>query len=158
MNLLLLFVVLNIVNVVLQTIRSLATVKCGKAVAAVVNAVAYGLYTVVIVYTACDLPLWEKVAVVGGSNLIGVYVVKALEERAQKDKIWLISAVLHNGNKCYSLMAELIEMDIDFTTYAVGDYVKFEIFSKTQDESRRIKKILDLNNAKYFATETKALS
>lgn len=158
MNLLLLFIILNIVNVVLQTVRSLATVKCGKAVAAIVNAVAYGLYTVVIVYTACDLPLWEKVAIVGGSNLIGVYVVKALEERAQKDKIWLISAVLRNGSKCYRLMNELSEIGLDFTTYVVGDYVKFEIFSKTQDESRRIKKILDLNNAKYFATETKALS
>ena len=45
MNLLLVFIILNIINVVLQTVKSLATVKCGKGVAAIVNALAYGLYT-----------------------------------------------------------------------------------------------------------------
>ena len=48
-ELLIIFIVLNIVNVVIQTVKSLATVKCGKTVAAIVNAVAYGLYTVVVV-------------------------------------------------------------------------------------------------------------
>ena len=57
-ELLIIFIALNIVNVIIQTVKSLATVKCGKTVAAVVNAVAYGLYTVVVVYTVCDLPLW----------------------------------------------------------------------------------------------------
>ena len=56
-KLLILFIALNIVNVIIQTVKSLATVKCGKTVAAIVNAVAYGLYTVVVVYTVCDLPL-----------------------------------------------------------------------------------------------------
>ena len=56
-ELLIIFIVLNIVNVIIQTVKSLATVKCGKTVAAIVNAVAYGLYTVVVVYTVCDLPL-----------------------------------------------------------------------------------------------------
>ena len=45
MKLLILFIVMNIANVVIQTIKSLATVKCGKWGAAIVNAVAYGLYT-----------------------------------------------------------------------------------------------------------------
>ena len=80
------FVILNIINVIIQTIKSLATVKCGKIVASIVNAVAYGLYTVVVVYTVCDLPLWLKVVVVGVANLIGVYVVKLIEEKSRKDK------------------------------------------------------------------------
>ena len=42
-NLLWLFVGLNVVNVIIQTVKSLATVKCGKTVAAMVNALAYGL-------------------------------------------------------------------------------------------------------------------
>ena len=54
-DLLILFVVLNVTNVIIQTIKSLATVKCGKTVAALVNAVAYGLYTVVTIYMLCDL-------------------------------------------------------------------------------------------------------
>ena len=85
-ELLIVFIVLNIVNVVIQTVKSLATVKCGKTVAAIVNAVAYGLYTVVVVYTVCDLPLWLKVVVVGVANLIGVYVVKYFEEKGLSKK------------------------------------------------------------------------
>ena len=49
-KLLLVFILLNIANVIIQTIKSIATVKCGKGVAAVVNAVAFGLYTIVTVY------------------------------------------------------------------------------------------------------------
>ena len=54
MNLLIMFIVLSIVNVILQTVKSICTVKCGKGVAALVNAIAFGLYTVVIVYTNAD--------------------------------------------------------------------------------------------------------
>ena len=45
MKLLILFIVMNVLNVVIQTVKSIATIKCGKTVAAIVNAVAYGLYT-----------------------------------------------------------------------------------------------------------------
>ena len=70
-QLLITFIIFNIINVIIQTVKSLATIKCGKTVAAVVNAIAYGLYTYIVVLTVCDLPLWLKVAVVGGANLIG---------------------------------------------------------------------------------------
>ena len=87
MNLLLLFITLNILNVVIQTIKSLATVKAGKTVAALINALAYGLYTIVLVYMSCDLSLVAKVAVVATANLIGVYIVKLLEEKNAKRQI-----------------------------------------------------------------------
>ena len=87
MNLFWLFVVLNVVNVVIQTIKSLATVKCGKGLAAIINALAYGFYTIVVVYMVCELPLWLKVVVVGLCNLVGVFAVKWGEELARKDKL-----------------------------------------------------------------------
>jgi hypothetical protein len=59
-ELLITFTVLNIINVIIQTVKSIATVKCGKVAASVVNAVAYGLYTIVVVYTMADLPLMMK--------------------------------------------------------------------------------------------------
>ena len=86
-KLLIIFITLNVVNVIIQTVKSIATIKCGKVMAALVNAIAYGLYTVVVVYTVCDLPLWLKVVVVGVANLIGVYVVKWGEEKSRKEVI-----------------------------------------------------------------------
>ena len=86
MKLLIIFIVLNICNVILQTVKSICTVKCGKTVAAIVNAVAFGLYTVVIVFTNTDLPLMQKVLVVALSNLIGVYVVKWVEDAKKSNE------------------------------------------------------------------------
>ena len=82
-ELLWLFIVLNVLNVIIQTVKSIATIKCGKWSAAIVNAIAYGLYTIVVVYTVCDLNLWLKVAVVAIANLVGVYVVKLFEEKTR---------------------------------------------------------------------------
>ena len=63
MNMILLFTALTIVNVILQTIKSLCTVRCPSVVSASVNAVAYGLYTFVIFFTTADgMPLWMKAA------------------------------------------------------------------------------------------------
>ena len=99
-KLLIIFIVLNIFNVIIQTVKSIATVKCGKTVAAIINAVAYGLYTIVTVYMLCELDLWLKAVIVAVANLIGVYVVKLLEEKARKDKLWKVEATLLNQNLC----------------------------------------------------------
>ena len=109
MNLLLVFVVLNVLNVILQTAKSIATVKCGKTVAAVANAVAYGLYTVVIIYTVCELPLWQKVLIVAGANFIGVYVVKAIEKKLEKEKLWKVEMAIPAKYDDRFIYDELIE-------------------------------------------------
>ena len=74
-ELILIFIILNVLNVIIQTIKSLATIKCGKVGASIVNAIAFGLYTVVVVYTVCELPLWFKVVVVAVANFIGVLLL-----------------------------------------------------------------------------------
>jgi hypothetical protein len=156
-ELLILYVILNIANVIVQTIKTLATVNCGKTVASLVNSVAYGLYTVVVVYTVCDLPLWFKVAVVAVANLIGVYVVKVFEEKIRKDKLWKVEATvyepytesLHEDLKKASLPHSYIEN--------VGKYTVFNIYCETQADSLKAKEILYRNKAKYFVSENKGL-
>ena len=82
------FIIFNIINVVIQTIKSICTIKCNKWIAAIVNAIAYGLYTYIVVLTVCELPLWIKIFTVAGANLIGVFLVKYFEEKKRKDKLW----------------------------------------------------------------------
>lgn len=94
MNLLITFILLNIANVIIQTVKSIATIKCGKMVAAIVNAVAYGLYTWVIVMTNCELNLVIKCLIVAVANLIGVYVVKWFEEKGRKDKLLKVECTI----------------------------------------------------------------
>lgn len=151
------FVILNIVNVIIQTVKSLATVKCGKTIASIVNAVAYGLYTVVVVYTVCDLPLWLKVVVVGLANLVGVFVVKLIEEKSRKDKLWKVEATVAPRYVGY-VQEDLTKMNISYNCFKTsGDYRVFNIYCPTQKESAKAKEILDKHNAKYFVSETKNL-
>ena len=94
MKLIVIFILLNIANVIIQTVKSIATIKCGKGLASIINAIAYGLYTVVVVYIVCELPLWFKVVVVAIANLIGVFAVKLFEEKKEKEKLWKIECTV----------------------------------------------------------------
>lgn len=154
-KLLITFIILNIFNVIIQTSKTIVTVKCGKTVAAFVNAVAYGLYTIVTVYMLCDLELWLKAIIVAIANLIGVYAVKFIEEKKRKDKLWKIEATVH-GLKAYS---ELKEMGIScnyLPTNRTNEYV-VNCFCPSQSESTSAKQVLTKYNAKYFVSESKIL-
>lgn len=156
-ELLITFIVLNIVNVIIQTVKSIATIKCGKFSAAAVNAAAYGLYTVVVVYTVCDLPLWLKVVVVALCNLIGVFVVKLIEEKSRKDKLWKVEATIYEPYT-ESLIHDLKKADLPFNYIeGVGKYVLFNIYCETQTNSANARDILDYHKAKYFVSESKSL-
>ena len=156
MELLLIFIVLNIVNVILQTVKSLATVKCGKVAAGIVNAVAYGLYTIVLVYTMCDLPLMWKASIVALCNFIGVYVVKLIEEKARKDKLWKVEMTLppEHAEKVHAML-QLVGIPHNYID--IEKYVLFNCYCATQAESARVKIIANDFEAKYFVSESKNL-
>lgn len=149
-----LFVALNIVNVVVQTLKSIITIKCGKTISALVNAGAYGLYTVVTVYMLCELPLLWKAVVVALCNLVGVYFVKWLEEKARKDKLWLVKMTIkpHYLNQ---VKAELKTQTISFAYYNLEKYIIFDTFCETQNKTSIVANICKKYQGKIFATENK---
>ena len=156
-KLLIIFIVLNIFNVVIQTVKSIATVKCDKVVAAIVNAIAYGFYTVVTVFMLCDLPLTWKAFIVAMCNLVGVYAVKALEEKARKDKLWKIEATV-SSQYVERLHDELSVVKLSHNYIdKIGKYVIFNVYCETQADSIEAKKLLDFYHAKYFVSESKIL-
>ena len=159
-KLLLVFIVLNIANVIIQTVKSLATVKCGKGMAALINAVAYGLYTIVTVYLMCELDLYLKAGIVAVCNLVGVYVVKWAEEKARKDKLWKVEATIPNqgisaeNDDC---LIELKNANIPMNYIDINKYILVNCYCATQTESKVVKEILNKYNAKYFVSESKTL-
>lgn len=158
MTLLILFIVLNALNVVIQTVKSLCTVKCGKTIAAIVNALAYGLYTVVLVYMQCDLSTLAKALVVGSCNLVGVYLVKVIEEKLQKEKLWKVELTIKNDRrKLAELTGRLDGQKIPFN-YTTTDNEKdviFNIYCYSKKQSRKLKKSIEHLDVKYFITENK---
>ena len=152
-NLLLKFIILNIANVIIQTIKSIVTVKGGKGVAAVVNAITFALYTVVTIYMMCDLPLLWKAGIVGLCNLVGVWVVKFFEEKARKDRLWKIEATF---DKDY-LDTIHNNVGISHNYIDIGNKVIFNFYAENQRQSLIVKDIIHKYNGKYFVSESKIL-
>ena len=157
MNLLILFIILNAVNVVIQTIKSLLTIKGGKLVAASANAIAYGLYTVVVIYMVCELPLLWKVLIIGACNFIGVFVVKLIEEKIRKEKLWKIEVTIPSAEK-ENLLIDCERMDLTFNYIDIHKYFIFNFYCETKDESKAVKEMLTNYKAKYFVSESKILA
>lgn len=156
-QLLLIFIGLSILNVIIQTAKSIATIKCGKLGAALTNAVAYGVYTYVLIFMNCDLPSWAKALITAGANLVGVYMVKWFEERARKDKLWEVRATINVIN-AQELEEALTAGGISHNSIeASNDWVIFNCYCKTQKESQVTKAILSLFDTKYFVSESKVL-
>lgn len=157
MNILILFIILNIANVIIQTIKSIATIKCGKTVAAVVNAVAYALYTYVVVFMNSDeMSLWVRALVVGLANLFGVWVVKYFEEKKRKDRLWKVELAV----PCEKLdIADRLisEAEIPYNVMIVGEWIMFNAYCETQKQSAKMAEICKIVNGKISAYESKPI-
>ena len=158
MKLLTIFVIANLVNVVIQTIKSIATIKCGKGVAAWVNGLAYGFYTYIVILMSADLPLLAKCFIIGGCNLVGVYVVKYFEEKARKDKLWKVDVRIP---RC--LIAKMYEdgyegVQWQVTANLLDEFQIVTFYCYTQEETRQVRKDwIEKYGLKYCAVEGKEL-
>ena len=157
-ELLVLFIVLTVVNVILNTARTIITVKGGMFWSSFIAAIAFGFYVVVIVYTVCDLPLWLKAVITAIANFVGTYLVKFVEMKVRKQRLWLVDVVIFKKNIEYA--TEFLNNNgiwFSQTPISNSESTMFHIYSNTQDESRLIRKLLAKFNAKYVVVESKSL-
>ncbi len=155
MNLLLIFVALSIVNVIFSTIKSIVTIKSGPWVASIVSALYYGYYNIVLIYTVADFPLWQKVVVTAGCNLVGVFIVKYGEEKARKDKLWKVELTVPTEYK------NAVDFDLRTVPHSYIElsdkHTLFNFYCATQADSAKVKTIANQYEAKYFVAESKNL-
>lgn len=155
MNLLLIFVALSIVNVIFSTIKSIVTIKSGPWVASIVSALYYGYYNIVLIYTVADFPLWQKVVVTAGCNLVGVFIVKYGEEKARKDKLWKVELTVPTEYK------DAVDFDLRTVPHSYIElsdkHTLFNFYCATQADSAKVKTIANQYEAKYFVAESKNL-
>lgn len=157
MDMILLFSFLTIINVIFSTIKSIVTIKSGKAIASFISALYYGYYNIVLIYTVADFPLWQKVVVTFLCNLVGVWVVKWGEERARKDKLWKIEATIPCEENGMELIERLRKYNVPCNYIDIDKYLLVNCYCKTQKESKAVKNILNAYDAKYFVSESKDL-
>lgn len=147
----------SIINVILNTIKSIITIKGSTRAAAIMNAVTFGFYTI-IVKQISDFDLIVTVPITIFANLFGVYLAKWILHFFQKDKLWRISCTI--SKKHYIDIGVFKEKfdkyNIEYTIIPLDEYKSsyiIDIFSKTQGESELIKEIITTNNIKYTVYE-----
>lgn len=162
LELLILFIILTIFNVIIGATKSIVTVKGTKIVAATLNAVAYAINTLAVFYTADEsLDLLAKIIIVAVINFIGVYLVKLIEEKSTKDKLWKIECTVA------SQLTETIETlltdnkipykRLEGIDYGLGQCSVFNIYAKTKEQSKKVKELFKNYNVKYFIVESQVL-
>ena len=157
MKFLLVFLFLSIINVIFSTIRSITTIKSGKVIASLVSGGYYAFYNVMLIYTVADFPMWEKCLITFICNVIGVWLVKWVEEKIRKDKLWKVEVTVPNG-QVESLLADCLYMNIEHYSYwDAYNYKVFNFYCATQKESAEVRELLKNYNVKYFVTESKVL-
>lgn len=147
-----LFFVLNLINVVLGTMRSILTVKSTPFVSMVINTVSYTFYSgIVKLVSGQDMVV--VLITTALTNIIGVYIARFILDKCKKDKLWRITATIPNSIDSGMITEKLKTKDIKSVVY-VGEGVKLiDIYSKTQGESIVVKEILEPLKVKYSVVE-----
>lgn len=156
MTFLITFVILSIVNVIFSTVRSITTIKSGKLVASLISGGYYAFYNIMLLYTVAEFPMWQKCVITFGCNLIGVYVVKLIEEKLRKDRLWKVEFTT-NAKNTARIDNYLKKLEIPHNYIEVGRHTIFNCYCATQKESAEVKTLIQKTGSKYFASETKLL-
>lgn len=151
---LILFIGCTFANVVISTIKSVMTIKGGKCAAALWNALAFGLYTYIVVLTATApvSTIW-KVIITAGCNLVGVFCVKLVEEKMRKDRLWKLEMTVRAAN-ADAMHEDLTAAGLPNSYVNAGKHAVFNCYCDTKNDTDKALAIGKRYNAKAFASET----
>lgn len=162
MNFLFLYCALSFVNVVIQTVKSLCTVKCSTFISACVNAVAYGLYVYVIFFTNAEgLELWGKALITAVANFTGVYIANMLFNKVFTHEVeWIVNVIVPEGKNAILFQEDLEKEKIEYLKFgdklwmAMNDKRVYYVSCPTCKDSEKLKKIIDkYDDIKYIINE-----
>lgn len=154
MKIIIIFALATLINVLLSTIRSITTIKSNKWIAGLVNAISYGFYTWLVVLTVADFNLWIKVGITAIANFIGVWIIKFVEEKARKDKMWRIDLAIPTEERDF---AHRRLADIPHNFVECGSWTMFNCYCATQTETAKVKQLGLVLGGKYSAYESKQM-
>ena len=159
-----LFTIGSFINVALNTFKTIIMHKEKKLSSSTINAITYGFYTIIVLFTAIPLflndgiDLISKVVITVITNFVGVWASMTILEKFKKDSLWEITATVEDNQKTLVWLVEnLTTNEIPFNVLSTWDNKEkiFHIYSKNQKDSEKIKNLLDCVNAKYIVHEEK---
>ena len=155
MNPILLFAIATVVNVVLSTIRSICTIKCGKWLSARTTAICYGFYPLIVMLTAKGtVGIIINMLITAIANFVCVWLIKLVEEKSRKDKMWKVEIAVPNV-VAESTHKKLDTCNINHNYTQVGSWTMFNCYCMTQADTNTVVEWAKAWNGKYSAYESK---
>lgn len=140
----LIFTGVQFINVIVSTIKSVATIKSSPSIAAAINAISYTISAIITKFiTQQSFEIVIVVTLI--TNLIGVFIGRLLTDRLQKEKLWVYNCRLKcTQQEMINLKQELNKYNIDciYTEIALNTKYKCEIDAHSKNDSMIIKEIL----------------
>ncbi len=157
MNAILIFAIATIVNVILSTIRSLCTIKGGKWLSAITNAICYGFYPLIVMLTAKGtVGIIVNMIITAVVNFVCVWIIKLVEEKARKDKMWKVEMAIP-FMRADMVDDELSIGSIPYNYMRLGKWVIFNCYCETQADTKICVDLAKRFNGKISAYESKSL-
>ena len=157
MNAIIFFALMTVINVTLSTIRSLCTIKGGKWLSAITNAVCYGFYPLIVMLTAKDtVTIWVNMLITAVANFVCVWIIKLVEEKARKDKLWKVEMAIPLESSDY-VINYLKQSTIPFNYNYLGKWCMFNCYCADQSSTKLITQIAKSMKGKISAYESKSL-
>lgn len=149
-NVIIVFCICSLVNVILSTLKTLIMVNAGRNSAIIINAVCYGFYTLVVKQlTSVDYITAVTVTIL--ANVVGVWISYKIMDLFKKDKLWRITVTLKTVDEFAECVQQLAKYNIGYTP--IENTNSIDIYSYNQKESAIIKTILGNYDYKYFVQE-----
>lgn len=145
-----LFIILQVVNVILSTIKSIVLIKGHKWATIIANTVYFGVYTAVLKQLTTINNLWLLVVITMAANFVGTWIGIDVTEKLRKADLWTINTVVRSEYlKDYK--KALNEANIKYISYQTtwDECSAVDIFSESRSDSKIIKVILERFNVKY---------
>lgn len=161
MNAIIIFSVATVVNVSLSTIRSICTIKCGKWLSALSNAVCYGFYPLIVMLTANGtVNIGINMVITAVANFICVWLIKYVEEKARKDKMWKVEMAIpwYQAKEVINCLNRMrVEDFIPFNYNHLGDWYVFNCYCTTKRKTAFVRDLAKNYNGKISAYESQPL-
>lgn len=155
MNAIIFFALMTVINVTLSTIRSLCTIKGGKWLSAITNAVCYGFYPLIVMLTAKGtVGIIVNMIITAVANFVCVWLIKLVEEKARKDKMWKVEIAVA---KCYMNEVEANLYTIPHNCIDTGSWIMFNCYCGCQRDTAYVVDIAKRYKGKISAYESKSL-
>lgn len=144
MGIIIVFTILQTINVILQTVKTLVMARINnKHLSALINAVAYGFYVIVVQRIAhLDLAITITVTII--TNVLGIYITYCIMDKMEKENLWKIEVFTKNHFRMMKFQEFLAKNGINFTE---NNKDIITIYSYKRENTKAIREYMVKNKA-----------